>query len=244
MRARTWRRRGRGFAAVVVSALAGALLAGCGGPPPGPVAVATRARPPIPAGSLRGLLLPATLPHGWTVRAAEADDAPGSPAGVTPPRGCQVLLGEDIVDDSATAAGSSASARVAGGHGTAGGTIPGTETVYAFSGQAARAAVAEMRALARRCAKQVSTDGTTTVFSVSPGPALGDESLVVQARQTYRAEPGLVRYANASVVRVGPFLVVLSTVPMPRADSEAVTALMPLAVARARSGSAHIPARH
>ncbi|WP_370116800.1 hypothetical protein [Streptacidiphilus sp. MAP12-33] len=187
--------------------------------------------------SLRGLLLPASLPHGWKLQAAEVDSAPGSPAGVTPPRGCQVLLGEDVVDDSATAAGASALARFAGGHSVAGGPIPGTETLYVFPGHGARDALTAVRALARRCSKQVSADGTTTLFSVAAGPRLGDESLVVRARQTYRTDPGVVRYADAEVVRIGPFLVVLSTVPMPRADSAAVAALLPLAVARVTRGA-------
>ena len=233
MGAAGWLRRG-GISAAVLAVVA---LAGCGGPPAGPVALPTHASPPVPAASLRGLLLPATLPHGWTLQAAEVDPAPGSPAGVTPPRGCQVVLGEDVVDDSATAAGASASARIAGGHGSAGGTIPGTETVYAFAGQDAHAAVAEIRTLAHRCARQVSADGTTTIFSVTRGPALGDESLVVRAEQTFRSEPGVVRYANADVARVGHFLIVLSTVPMPRADNAAVASLMPLAVARVTAGA-------
>jgi hypothetical protein len=148
-----------------------------------------------------------------------------------------VLLGEDVVDDSATGAGSSASARFSKAHGAS-----GTETLYAFAGHGADAAVTAIRALARRCAKQAS-DGTTTLFSVTQGPSLGDQSLVVHARQSYSAEPGVVRFADASVVRVGQFLVVLSTFPVSREDSAAVASLLPLAVSQFERG-AHITTSH
>jgi hypothetical protein len=217
-----------------VAVLAIGALAGCGGGTGRPVAATTRATPPLSATSLRDGLLPAKLPHGWTVQDAAVNPAPGSPAGVTPPPGCQVLLGEDIVDDSATAAGSSASARFSKVQGPS-----GTETLYAFGGHDADAAVTAIRSLARRCAKQVSADGTTTLFSVTDGPALGDISLVVHAKQTYRTEPGVVRFADASVVRVGQFLVVLSTFPMSRTDSGTVASLLPLAVAQLKRG-AHV----
>jgi hypothetical protein len=222
----------------------GGALAGCGGAPAGPVVATTRPAPPLSAASLRAALLPATLPHGWTVRDAAVNPAPGSPAGVSPPPGCQVLLGEDVVDDGSTAAGSSASARFSQSrgvqsHGAQSRGASGTETLYAFAGHDAEAAVTSIRKLARRCAKQVSADGTTTLFSVTAGPALGDESLVVHARQTYRNQPGLVRFADASVVRVGKFLVVLSTLPVSREDSAAVASLLPLAVAQLKHG-AHI----
>ncbi|WP_042418748.1 hypothetical protein [Streptacidiphilus anmyonensis] len=216
----------------------GATLAGCGGAPAGPVAVATHATPPLSAGALRAGLLPARLPHGWVVQQAAVNPAPGSPAGVTPPPGCQVLLGEDVVDDSATAAGASASARVSQSRGAS-----ATETLYAFSGRDASTAVAAIRALVRRCAKQVSPDGTTTVFSVTEGPSLGDDSLVVHARQTYKAEPGVERFADASVVRIGHFLVSLSTFPVSRAESAAVASLVPLAVTRLEHGAHVTPSR-
>ncbi|WP_152627770.1 hypothetical protein [Streptacidiphilus neutrinimicus] len=225
----------RGITAGTAVLALGALgaLAGCGGGPTGPVAVAkSRATPPLSAASLRGGLLPGKLPHGWTVQQAAVNPAPGSPAGVTPPPGCQVLLGEDVVDDSATAAGASASARVAQSRGAS-----ATETLYAFAGHDAVSAVSTIRALARRCARQASADGTTTLFSVTSGPSLGDDSLVVHARQTYKAEPGVERFADASVVRVGHFLVVLSTFPVSRPDSAAVASLMPLAVAQFERGA-------
>ena len=229
-------RRVRGVAAVVAVTLGA--LAGCGGAPAGPVVATTRAAPPRSAASLRDGLLPPTLPRGWTVTDAAVNPAPGSPAGVTPPPGCQVLLGEDVVDDSATGAGSSASARFSKAHGAS-----GTETLYAFAGHGADAAVAAIRALARRCAKQASSDGTTTLFSVTQGPSLGDQSLVVHARQSYRAAPGVVRFADASVVRVGQFLVVLSTFPVSREDSAAVASLLPLAVSQFERG-AHVTTSH
>ncbi|WP_152627319.1 hypothetical protein [Streptacidiphilus melanogenes] len=214
-------------------------LAGCGGAPAGPVVVATpRATPPLSAAALRGGLLPPKLPHGWTVQQAAVNPAPGSPAGVTPPPGCQVLLGEDVVDDSATAAGASASARVSQHSGAS-----ATETLYAFSGRDAVAAVSAIRALAHRCARRVSPDGTTTLFSVTDGPSLGDDGLVVHARQTYKAEPGVVRFADASVVRVGHFLVVLSTFPVSRADSAAAASLVPAAVAQLERGVHVTPSR-
>ena len=218
-------RRVRSGAIGVAGVVAVGALAGCGSGNARPVAPTTRAAAPVSAAGLRDGLLPTRLPHGWTVQEAAVNPAPGSPAGVTPPQGCQLVIGEDVVDDSATTAGASASARFAKGHGAS-----GTETLYAFGGQGARTAVAAIRSLASRCAKQVSTDGTTTRFSVTKGPALGDDSLVVRAEQTYSAEPGVVRYADADVVRVGPFLLTLSTFPVSRADGAAVASLLPLAV--------------
>ncbi|MFH7599239.1 hypothetical protein WDV06_29695 [Streptomyces racemochromogenes] len=219
--------------------LAGAVLlvavAGCastGEPRP-----SAPAAPPAPlsAAELRTHLLPAVLPGGWTSRAEPADSGPKASATSVPPASCGGLLdGQSVVDASTTAASANATAMFGGGRSAGNGVIPGMEKLYAFPGDGARRAMEDIRALVGRCpsVELPHTAGETADFALADGPRLGDESLVVQAR----VMPGGTERADATVVRVGSALVVLSSVlTLAPAEAGTVAGFMPAAVAQLAS---------
>ncbi|MFD8979163.1 hypothetical protein [Streptomyces sp. NPDC059564] len=75
----------------------------------------------------------------------------------------------------------------------------------------------------------------TAGFAVAEGPRLGDESLVIQAVVT-TSTTGDAQRADATVVRVGSSLVVISTVlSLTRPEADTVAAFMPAAVAQVES---------
>ncbi|MFF4579555.1 hypothetical protein [Streptomyces sp. NPDC001389] len=215
-------------------------VAGCGrAAGTHPSAPATRpAPPPAPpsAAELRTHLLPAVLPGGWTSRAEPARERPkGAPAASATPASCLELLdGQSVVDASTTAASASATAMFGGGHSAGNGVIPGMEKLYSFPDGGAHRAVEGVRALVDRCRSVELPHGAgepaeTAAFAVAEGPRLGDESLVVRA--TVMTGGDGAEHADATVVRVGNVLVVLSSVlTLTPDEAGAVAGFMPNAV--------------
>ncbi|MFI8265831.1 hypothetical protein [Streptomyces sp. NPDC085665] len=211
-----------------------ASVTACAGP--------TKPQQPMPAAELRTHLLPAALPGGWTSVAHPKDENPkgASGASTTPPPCTSLLDGQTVVDASTTASTASATATFSGGHSVGNGVIPGLETLYSFPGDGAHQAMQAMRDLVGRCRNvelpRASWEAVeTSSFAVAEGPRLGDESLVIQAMVTTSTTGGSER-ADATVVRVGSSLVVISTVlSLTQAEADTVAAFMPAAVAQVKS---------
>ncbi|MBF9068061.1 hypothetical protein [Streptacidiphilus fuscans] len=161
---------------------------------------------------------------------------PADPSGL--PQGCDVMYGEDIVAEATASAVSSVGADFQGGRSPEGGVIPGGETLYAFSGGGAVRAMQAIRTLVSTCRTVSVKSGvaiSTCSFANGSGPRLGDESLVVRADVAYSNFPGVVQYADATVVRVGSTLVELHSIAMSRSEVDAIESLMPIAVAQLTS---------
>ncbi|WP_405492030.1 hypothetical protein [Streptomyces sp. NBC_00096] len=213
-----------------------AAVAGCGGPAK---AQQPKVQGPMPAAELRTRLLPAALPGGWASVADRPDGkAQGGAAASVPPPACEGLLdGQTVVDATTAAASASATAAFSGGHTVDNGVISGAEKLYSFPGDGAHRAMRDMRELVARCASVDLRTAEweppdTAGFAVADGPRLGDESLVVRGTVTDRAT-GRSDRADATVVRVGSSLVVISTVlTLTPAEMETVMAFMPAAVAQ------------
>lgn len=93
----------------------------------------------------------------------------------------------------------------------------------------------DMRALAAQCGTVVlsgsGSHADTSTFASTAGPRLGDESLVIRTTILYPKFPGVAQRSDATVVRVGDELVVVSPmVPVLPANNAAVAALVPQAV--------------
>lgn len=222
-------------------------LAGCGseaGPPPSAPATqpATRpASPPLSAAALRTHLLPTALRGGWTSRAEPPGEQPkGAPAASATHVSCAELLdGQSVVDANTTGASASATAMFSGGHSAEGGVIPGMEKLYSFPDGGAHRALEGIRALVDRCRSvelphAAGDPAETAAFAVAEGPRLGDESLVVRATVMTRSDGS--EHADATVVRVGNALVVLSSVlTLTPDEAGAVAGFMPDAVAQVKA---------
>lgn len=217
-------------------------VAGCGSATePRPSVPATRSAP-LSAAELRTHLLPAVLPGGWTSVAEPQDESPkgasGAPA--TPSSCAELLDGQSVVDASTKAASAYATAMFSGGHSVGNGVIPGMEKLYSFPDDGAHRAMEDMRALVARCRSlelpHAAWEATETAgFAIAEGPRLGDESLVVQAMVTTGGEGGTER-ADATVVRVGSSLVVISSVlSLTQAEAGTVAGFMSTAVAQVAS---------
>ncbi|MFF4427662.1 hypothetical protein ACFYZ4_00660 [Streptomyces sp. NPDC001513] len=214
-----------------------ALVTACGS--------STKPQPAMPAAELRTHLLPAALPDGWTSVAEPKDEKPKrtAAASATPPSCTDLLDGQSVVDASTTGSSASATAMFSGGHSVGNGVIPGTETLYSFPGDGAHQAMQDMRNLVGRCRSvelpHASWEPAETAgFAVAEGPRLGDESLVIHATVTAGATSteGDPQSADATVVRVGSSLVVISSVlSLTRAEADAVAAFMPVAVEQIKS---------
>lgn len=197
---------------------------------------------PLSAAELRTHLLPASLPGGWTSVADPEDENPkgASGAAATPPSCTDLLDGQTVVDASTTASSASARATFSGGKSAGGGVIPGMETLYSLPGDGAHQAMQDMRNLVGRCRSvdlpRASWEPAETAgFAVAEGPRLGDESLVIQAVVT-TSTTGDSQRADATVVRVGGSLVVISTVlSLTRAEADTVATFVPAAVAQVKS---------
>ncbi|MFF3673092.1 hypothetical protein ACFYYS_03790 [Streptomyces sp. NPDC002120] len=197
----------------------------------------------MPAAELRTHLLPAVLPDGWTSVADPTEEKPKGAAGAsaTPPSCTGLIDGQSVVDASTTASSATAKAMFSGGHSVDNGVIPGMETLYSFPGDGAHQAMQGMRDLVGRCRSvelpRASWEPVETAgFAVAEGPRLGDESLVIQAMVTTGATgatgtTGESQRADATVVRVGSSLVVISSVlSLTREEADTVAAFMPAAV--------------
>ncbi|MEU8436566.1 hypothetical protein AB0F18_27410 [Streptomyces sp. NPDC029216] len=211
--------------------------------PATPPATPPATRPaPLSAAELRTHLLPAALPGGWTSKAGppSRESSKGAPAASATPASCAELLdGQSVVDASTSAASASATAMFGGGHSAGNGVIPGMEKLYSFPDGGAHRAVEDMRALVDRCRSvelphAPGEPADTAAFAVAEGPRLGDESLVVRATVMTGAD-GTER-ADATVVRVGNALVVISSVlTLTPDEAAAVAGFMPNAVAQVGS---------
>ncbi|MFF4011685.1 hypothetical protein [Streptomyces sp. NPDC001717] len=198
---------------------------------------------PMSAAELRTHLLPAALPGGWTSVAEPTDEHPKATSGAsTSPPSCEGLLdGQTVVDAGTTASSASVTAMFSGGRSVGNGVIPGMEKLYSFPGDGAHEAMRSMRDLVGRCRTvdlphASSEPAETAGFSLAEGPRLGDESLVIRAVVTTSAPGGDSQRADATVVRVGSSLVVISSVlSLPRAEADSVAAFMPVAVAQVKS---------
>ncbi|MFD5420137.1 hypothetical protein ACFWJT_19170 [Streptomyces sp. NPDC127069] len=224
--------------------------AGCGSPngphptaPTTPPATAQATRPvPLSAAELRTHLLPAALPGGWTSEAEPPRESPkGAPAGSATPPSCEALLdGQSVVDAGTATASASATAMFSGGHSAGNGVIPGMEKLYSFADGGAHRALEDMRALVGRCRTvelphAAGEPADTAAFAIAEGPRLGDESLVVQAAVTGGGQgaAGGTQHADATVVRVGNALVVISSVlTLTPEEAGTVAGFMPTAVAQ------------
>ncbi|KIF03633.1 hypothetical protein PL81_23130 [Streptomyces sp. RSD-27] len=235
-------RSGIRCAAGFVLLLSVAGCAGAAGPHPSAPATRPAASPaPLSAAELRTHLLPAALPGGWTSRAEPPHERPkGAPAASATPVACAELLdGQSVVDASTTAASASATAMFSGGHSAGNGVVPGMEKLYSFPEGGAHRAVEGIRALVDRCRSvelphAARDPAETAAFAVAEGPRLGDESLVVRA--TVMTAGDGAEHADATVVRVGNALVVLSSVlTLTPDEAGAVAGFMPNAVAQVRS---------
>lgn len=111
------------------------------------------------------------------------------------------------------------------------------ETLYSFPDDGAHQAMRDMRNLVGRC-RSVDLPRASwepAGFAVAEGPRFGDESLVIQAVVT-TSTTGDSQRADATVVRVGSSLVVISTVlSLTRAEADTVAAFMRAAVAQVKS---------
>ncbi|MFE6848512.1 hypothetical protein [Streptomyces sp. NPDC057686] len=114
------------------------------------------------------------------------------------------------------------------------------EKLYSFPGSGAHQAMQDIRTLVGRCRNvdlpHASWEPAETAsFAVAEGPPLGDESLVVHATVTATTQ-GSSDHADATVVRVGSSLVVISSVlTLTQAEADTVAAFMPVAVAQVTS---------
>lgn len=225
-----------------------AAVTGCGSSakPQPPVATArpqaqAQAKPQS-AAELRAHLLPAVMPDGWhSVADPQGHDAKGASGASATPAACTELLdGQTVVDAATKGSSALATAMFSGGHTAGGGVNGGLETLYSFAGDGAHRAMQDMRTLVARCRKvelpHASWEPADTAgFVVAEGPRLGDESLVVQGTVT-EAATGYVERADATVVRVGSSLVVISTVfSLTQQEVDAVMAFTPAAVAQVES---------
>lgn len=216
-----------------------AAVAGCGSPArPHPSAPAAPT-PPLSAAELRTHLLPAVMPGGWTSQADPQAQSPKTSSPPAAPSSCGGLLdGQSVVDASTTAASADATAIFSGGHSAGNGVIPGMEKLYSFRDGGAHRAMDDIRALVARCRNVELPHATgepaeTAGFTVAAGPRLGDESLVVQATV---ATGGETAHADATVVRVGSSLAVISSVlTLTPAEAATVAGFMPTAVAQLAS---------
>ncbi|MCM9077295.1 MULTISPECIES: hypothetical protein [Streptomyces] len=194
------------------------------------------------AAELRTHLLPAVMPGGWTSVAEPAKERPkGTPgAAATPPTCAGLLDGQSVADAGTAASAASAAAVFSGGHSAGNGVIPGSEMLYSFPGDGAHQALQDMRDLVGRCRSvdlpRASWEPAVAAgFAVAEGPRLGDESLVIQASVTM-GTTGDAQRADATVVRVGSSLVVISSVlSLTQPEADAVMSFMPLAVAQIQS---------
>ncbi|MFG2986408.1 hypothetical protein ACGFYQ_35030 [Streptomyces sp. NPDC048258] len=197
---------------------------------------------PLSAAELRTHLLPAVLPGGWTSVADPKDEKPkgASGASTTPPSCAGLLDGQTVVDASTTAWSASATAMFSGGHSVGNGVITGLETLYSFPGDGAHQAMQDMRNLVGRCRSVDLPHASwepaeTSSFAVAEGPRLGDESLVIQAMVT-TSTTGTSQRADATVVRAGSSLVVISSVfTLTQAEADTVAGFMSVAVAQVKS---------
>ncbi|KJY33917.1 hypothetical protein VR44_12955 [Streptomyces katrae] len=144
------------------------------------------------------------------------------------------------MDAGTAAASASATAMFSGGHSAGNGVIPGMEKLYSFADGGAHRAVEDMRALVARCRTvelphAAGEPADTAAFAIAEGPRLGDESLVVQAAVTGGGQgaAGGTQHADATVVRVGNALVVISSVlTLTPEEAGTVAGFMPTAVAQ------------
>ncbi|MGR4877922.1 hypothetical protein ACIPUC_00550 [Streptomyces sp. LARHCF249] len=115
--------------------------------------------------------------------------------------------------------------------------LPGGWT--SFQGDGAHQAMRDMRNLVGRCRSvdlpRASWEPAETFsFAVAEGPRLGDESLVIKATVTTSATGS--QSADATVVRVGSSLVVISSVlTLTQEEADTVAAFMSVAVAQVKS---------
>ncbi|MFE2326237.1 hypothetical protein ACFXD5_20315 [Streptomyces sp. NPDC059385] len=212
-----------------------ASVTACGSP--------TKPERSMSAAELRTHLLPAALPGGWTSVADPTDEHPKAASGAsTAAPSCAGLLdGQTVVDAGTTASSASATAKFSGGHSVGNGVIPGMEKLYSFPGDGAHRAMQSMRDLVGRCRTvdlphASSEPAETAGFAIAEGPRLGDESLVIQAVVTTSAPGGGSQRADATVVRVGSSLVVISSVlSLTQAEADSAAAFMPVAVEQVKS---------
>jgi hypothetical protein len=147
------------------------------------------------------------------------------------------MMGLDIVDYASAGRRALATAEFGGAPSHEGGVLGATESLYAFPGNGAQHAMAAMAELTRQCPTVGSTaasdpSGVASHFSVTAGPHLGEQSLVVKVVLTYRGHPGVVERADAVVVRVGSTLAVISSIPVYPGDDTQFASFMPAAVAQ------------
>ncbi|MEY9850270.1 hypothetical protein ABH940_007394 [Streptacidiphilus sp. BW17] len=150
------------------------------------------------------------------------------------------MVGQDVVDAATTGAVGSASAQLSGPRHSQGGLSGGEEALYSFRAGGAHRAMQDMRTIAAHCGTVIlsgsGSHADTAAFSSAEGPHLGDESLVIRVTILYPRFPGVTQRSDATVVRVGDELVVISPmVPVYPADNAAVAALVPLAVTQLSS---------
>ncbi|WP_330300458.1 hypothetical protein [Streptomyces sp. NBC_00503] len=163
-----------------------------------------------------------------------------SGASTTPPSCTDLLDGQSVVDANTKASSATATAMFSGGHTAENGVIPGAEKLYSFQGNGAHQAMQDMRNLVDRCRSVDLPHASwepaeTSRFAVAEGPRLGDESLVIQAVVT-TSTTGRTDHADATVVRVGSSLVVISSVfTLTRAEADTVAAFMSVAVEQLES---------
>lgn len=219
----------------VVGLVVLASVTACGSP--------AKPEPPMSAAELRTHLLPAALPGGWTSVADPTDEHPKAASGAStaPPSCTELLDGQTVVDAGTRDSAATATAMFSGGHSVGNGVIPGMEKLYSFPGDGAHQAMQSMRDLVGRCRTvdlpHASRDPAETAgFAIAAGPRLGDESLVIQAVVTTSAAGGGSQRADATVVRVGSSLVVISSVlSLTQAEAETAAAFMPVAVAQVKA---------
>ncbi|WP_370082331.1 hypothetical protein [Streptacidiphilus sp. MAP12-16] len=197
---------------------------------------AAPAKPPASDAELRTHLLPVSMADGWTAQPFPE----GFVGGPDSSPECHLMVGQDLVDATTTGAVGSASAELTGPRNARGGKNGGEEALYSFRAGGAHRAMQAMRADAAHCGTVIlsgsGTHADTSTFTPVDGPHLGDESLVIRTATRYSRFPGVTQRSDATVVRVGDALVVISPmVSVYPADNDAVAALVPLAVAQLTS---------
>lgn len=190
------------------------------------------------AAELETHLLPAALPNGWTSHPDSQDTETGSSTGAAAPfPACDVQYGSDVVEEATGPSIASVTADFQGRRPSGGGTIAAGETLYSFAGNGAHQAMQAIRTVVSKCSPVIRHNGSisTYTFAITPGPHLGDESLVVRAEVKHSNFPGIIQYTDATVVRVGSTLIEIGAAPMSRPEVDAMESLMPSAVAQVAS---------
>ena len=175
----------------------------------------THAGPPSGADLDARLVTAGQLPTGWTVEDRRIATPPGHAAGGAPD--ClSVGAPKLFLDGSGATTGAIATVDYASG----GNDWLGFEYLFSYSDDGAHAALAQLRSLANQCGQPMPVgSGATLKFTISSGPALGDESLAFHS--TITTPDGLSGNHEAIFIRSANVLLVVAAGPPRPDDSQA-----------------------